>query len=87
MTMDDFIKNLGGVDGGKDFDVKLLRGIYKAIKKQQFIGGADHVAQTQHLQHKLVQSSNTASGKTFLKLRANYVIHFIAYNIANYNDT
>ena len=87
MTMDDFIKNLGGVDVGKDFDGKLLRGIYKAIKKQQFIGGADHVAQTQHLQHKLVQSSNTASGKTFLKLRANYVIHFIAYNIANYNDT
>ena len=72
--MDDFIKNLGGVDGGKDFDVKLLRGIYKAIKKQQFIGGADHVAQTQHLQNKIVQSSNSASGKNILKLRANYAI-------------
>ena len=77
MSMDDFIKNLGGVDGGKDFDGKLLRGIYKAIKKQQFIGGADHVAQTQHLQHKIVQSSNTSAGKIFLKLRANYAIHLI----------
>ena len=64
MTVDDFVKNLSGVDGGKDFDGKLLRSIYKAIKKQQFIGGADHVAQTQHLQQRIVQSSSASSGKT-----------------------
>ena len=62
MTVNDFVRNLSGVDGGRDFDGKLLRSIYKAIKKQQFIGGADHVAQTQHLQQKIVQSSSTASG-------------------------
>ena len=62
MTVNDFVKNLGGVDGGQNFDCKLLRSICKAIKKQQFIGGADHVAQTQHLQQKIVQSSSTASG-------------------------
>ena len=58
MTVNDFVRNLSGVDGGRDFDGKLLRSIYKAIKKQQFIGGADHVAQTQHLQQKIVQASS-----------------------------
>ena len=63
MTVEDFIKNLSGVDGGKDFDGKLLRSIYKSIKKQQFVGGADHVIQTQHLQQRIVQSNNTSAGK------------------------
>ena len=65
MTVDDFVKNLCGVDGGKDFDGKLLRSIYKGIKKQQFVGGADHVIQTQHLQQRIVQSNNTSSGKNY----------------------
>merc|ERR1711902_414110 len=58
MTVEDFVKNLSGVVDGK-----LLRSIYKAIKKQQFIGGADHVVQTQHLQQRIVQSNNTSAGK------------------------
>ena len=62
MTVDDFVKNLSGVDGGQDFDGKLLRSIYKAIKKQQFVGGADHVAQTQHLRQRIVQSHSSSSG-------------------------
>lgn len=33
MTIDDFKKNLKGVDGGKDFDQDLLEEIYQAIKQ------------------------------------------------------
>ena len=70
MTVEDFIKNLSGVDGGKDFDGKLLRSIYKAIKKQQFVGGPDHVMQTTHLQQRIVPSNTTSTGNwEFIKSR------------------
>ena len=62
MTVNDFVRNCGGIDGGKDFDSKLLRTIYKAIKKQQFVGGADHVIQAQHLQQRIVQSNGNNGG-------------------------
>lgn len=59
MTVQDFITNLKGVDGGRDFDPKLLKQIYKGIKKQEFVSGIDHVVQTQALQ----QSILTDQGK------------------------
>ena len=82
MTVEDFVKNLSGVDGGKDFDGKLLRSIYKAIKKQQFIGGADHVVQTQHLQQRIVQSNNTSAGR-YILLILNTLFLLIIKNLAN----
>ncbi len=45
MTAEDFVRNLRGVDGGTDFDGRLLRSIYRAIRKREFSAGADHVAQ------------------------------------------
>lgn len=41
----DFIKNLRGIDEGMDMDDKLLTGIYKRIKADEFKGGTDHVTQ------------------------------------------
>ena len=50
MTLSDFVQNLRSVDAGKDFDSRLLKSIYKGIKKQEFLGGVDHVLQTQLIQ-------------------------------------
>ena len=50
MSLPDFVRNLRGVDAGKDFDARLLKAIYKGIKKQEFLGGVDHVLQTQLIQ-------------------------------------
>ena len=50
MTLTDFVQNLRSVDAGKDFDSRLLKSIYKGIKKQEFLGGVDHVLQTQLIQ-------------------------------------
>merc|ERR1719305_1630435 len=50
MTLSDFVRNLRSVDAGKDFDARLLKSIYKGIKKQEFLGGVDHVLQTQLIQ-------------------------------------
>lgn len=60
MSVQDFTNNLRGVDGGKDFDAKLLKQIYKGIKKQEFVGGADHVTQNQLLQQSIQQDSSSA---------------------------
>lgn len=54
MSLDDFTNNLRGVDSGKNFDPKLLKSIYKGIKKQEFIGGPDHVIQTQLIQNSIL---------------------------------
>ena len=50
MQVGDFVNNLRGVDGGRDFDPKLLKQIYKGIKKSEFVTGVDHVVQVQALQ-------------------------------------
>ena len=49
----DFMSQLKGADGGRDFDQKLLKAIYKSVKKQEFQPGADHVAQTKLLRSRL----------------------------------
>lgn len=62
MDSGDFCRNLAGVDGGRDFDQRLLRSIYRSVKRQEFVGGPDHVAQTQAIQRSLVLSAQ-GSGK------------------------
>ena len=54
MQVQDFINNLRGVDGGGDFDGKLLKQIYKGIKKAEFVTAVDHVVQTQALQQTIL---------------------------------
>eukprot|EP00095_Tigriopus_kingsejongensis_P009859 snap_masked-scaffold853_size88743-processed-gene-0.8 protein:Tk09859 transcript:snap_masked-scaffold853_size88743-processed-gene-0.8-mRNA-1 annotation:"iq motif and sec7 domain-containing protein 2 isoform x6" len=50
MSLDDFVNNLRGVDANHDFDPKLLKSIYKGIKKHEFVTAVDHVMQTQLIQ-------------------------------------
>ena len=56
MQVQDFVNNLSGVDGGRDFDHKLLKQIYKGIKKQEFVSAVDHVVQVQALQNSIVNN-------------------------------
>jgi len=56
MKVNDFVRNLEGVDAGASFDPKLLKAIYKSVKKHEFLGGQDHVGQTQLIQQSIVQS-------------------------------
>ncbi len=59
MTLEAFLANMKGVDDGKDFDSKLLKQVYKGIKKQEFVGGVDHVVQTQLLQRTILQDQSS----------------------------
>ena len=45
MKVDDFIRNLRGIDGGSDPEPEMLVGIYERIKAQEFKPGSDHVTQ------------------------------------------
>ena len=45
MTMDQFIRNLRGIDDGADVDRELLAGVYERIRTQEFKVGSDHVTQ------------------------------------------
>jgi len=53
MLEKEFMNNLKLADDGHDFDHKLLKSVYKGIKKQPFSSGLDHVAQTNLLQANL----------------------------------
>lgn len=53
MLEKEFMTNLKQADDGHDFDHKLLKSVYKGIKKQPFSSGLDHVAQTNLLQGNL----------------------------------
>lgn len=64
MTVDDFVNNLRGVDSGRDFDAKMLKSIYRGIKKREFVGGIDHTAQVHQLQLALQQGSSGSSGSS-----------------------
>ncbi len=52
MTAEDFVSNLAGA--GADFDVKLLRSIYKSISRREFSSCADHVLQTRIIEQRVV---------------------------------
>lgn len=58
MTVNEFMNNLRGVDAGRDFDCKLLKQIYKGIKKTEFVTGLDHVLQVSALQNSIEGSKN-----------------------------
>ncbi|WVQ85543.1 hypothetical protein IAT38_007709 [Cryptococcus sp. DSM 104549] len=45
MTIDDYKKNLRGVNGGKDFDPEYLAGIHDSIKKREIILPEEHAGQ------------------------------------------
>jgi len=54
MKLEDFIKNLRGVDDGGDIDREILTGIYDRIKSTEFKTGSDHVTQVMKVQQTIV---------------------------------
>jgi len=54
MKMNDFIKNLRGVDNCEDIDRIMLVGIYERIKANEFKPGSDHVTQVVKVQSTIV---------------------------------
>ncbi|KAG5282286.1 hypothetical protein AALO_G00054320, partial [Alosa alosa] len=54
MKLDDFIKNLRGVDNGQDIPRDLLVGIYQRIQKWELRTNDDHVSQVQAVERVVV---------------------------------
>lgn len=54
MRVDDFIKNLRGIDDCHDIDRDMLAGIYERVKANEFKPGSDHVTQVMKVQATIV---------------------------------
>lgn len=54
MTLNDFIKNLRGIDDCGDIDSDMLAGIYNRVKANEFKPGSDHVTQVMKVQSTIV---------------------------------
>ena len=58
--VDDFVRNLRGIDGGADVDRDTLEGVYERIREDPFKPGSDHVTQVHFIfeKKKLYYSQN-----------------------------
>ncbi|EDW26389.1 GL10064 [Drosophila persimilis] len=54
MRVEDFIKNLRGIDDCHDIDKDMLSGIYERVKSDEFKPGSDHVTQVMKVQATIV---------------------------------
>ncbi|CAK9823471.1 IQ motif and SEC7 domain-containing protein 1 [Anthophora retusa] len=54
MRLEDFIKNLRGIDDCGDIDRDILVGIYERVKENEFKPGSDHVSQVMKVQATIV---------------------------------
>ncbi|XP_071054671.1 IQ motif and SEC7 domain-containing protein 1 isoform X8 [Onthophagus taurus] len=54
MKLEDFIKNLRGIDDCHDIDSDMLTGIYERVKANEFKPGSDHVTQVMKVQATIV---------------------------------
>ncbi|KAL1283097.1 IQ motif and SEC7 domain-containing protein [Trichinella pseudospiralis] len=54
MKLEDFVKNLQGVDEGRSLNRTFLAEIYTRIKNQQLRTGADHVSQVAKVERKII---------------------------------
>uniref|UniRef100_A0A3P9LJ05 IQ motif and Sec7 domain ArfGEF 1b n=1 Tax=Oryzias latipes TaxID=8090 RepID=A0A3P9LJ05_ORYLA len=54
MKLEDFVKNLRGVDDGEDIPREILVGIYERIRKRELRTNEDHVSQVQKVEKLIV---------------------------------
>ncbi|XP_043198352.1 IQ motif and SEC7 domain-containing protein 1-like isoform X2 [Amphibalanus amphitrite] len=54
MKLDDFVKNLRGIDDGADVDPQLVSGIYERVRAQEFRAGPDHVTPVLKVQQTII---------------------------------
>lgn len=50
MKLEDFVKNLRGIDDCTDVDKSILNGIYERVKESEFKTASDHVTQVMKVQ-------------------------------------
>ena len=43
MKLEDFIRNLRGIDNNRDLDEEMLTGIYERIRNQEFRPGTNYI--------------------------------------------
>uniref|UniRef100_A0A673M3F9 IQ motif and SEC7 domain-containing protein 2-like n=1 Tax=Sinocyclocheilus rhinocerous TaxID=307959 RepID=A0A673M3F9_9TELE len=68
MKLDDFIKNLRGVDNGQDIPRDLLVGIYQRIQKWELRTNDDHVSQVQAVERVIVGKKPVSPTESFLNV-------------------
>ncbi len=70
MTIQDYKRNLRGVNDGKDFDPEYLAGIHESIKKREIILPEEHAGQHgfEYAWKSLMQRSRTAGELTLFML-------------------
>ncbi|XP_055883213.1 IQ motif and SEC7 domain-containing protein 1-like isoform X4 [Biomphalaria glabrata] len=54
MKLEDFIKNMRGIDDGEDIDRDILTGLYERIKAQEFKAGVDQVTQVMKVEQTII---------------------------------
>ena len=54
MKVDDFIKNIRGIEDGKMLDKNMLTQIYERIKEREFRPGNDHVTQVMKVDQSII---------------------------------
>ncbi|BFZ10482.1 hypothetical protein BsWGS_13521 [Bradybaena similaris] len=54
MKLEEFIKNMRGIDDGEDIDPELLTGIYERIKSLEFKAGVDQVTQVMRVEQTII---------------------------------
>jgi len=86
MQVGDFVNNLRGVDGGRDFDPKLLKQIYKGIKKSEFVTGVDHVVQVQALQASILNEQGKAPQPNLAQPHRRLVCLCRLFEVTNINS-
>uniref|UniRef100_A0A4W3ID69 IQ motif and Sec7 domain ArfGEF 1 n=1 Tax=Callorhinchus milii TaxID=7868 RepID=A0A4W3ID69_CALMI len=64
MKLEDFVKNLRGVDDGEDIPREMLIGIYERIRKRELKTNEDHVSQVQKVE-KLIVGKKPVGGTTW----------------------
>uniref|UniRef100_A0ACB8EHI4 IQ motif and S7 domain-containing protein 1 n=1 Tax=Sphaerodactylus townsendi TaxID=933632 RepID=A0ACB8EHI4_9SAUR len=63
MKLEDFVKNLRGVDDGEDIPREMLIGIYERIRKRELKTNEDHVSQVQKVEKLIVGKKPAPAGR------------------------
>lgn len=62
MKLEDYVRNLRGIDEGHDLDRDMLTGIFERIKAHPFRPGSDHVSQVLKVQQSIVGKRPVSGG-------------------------
>jgi len=81
MSEEDFIKNLSGINNGKDLDLEMLSNIYNRIKKFEYKANDDHINQVLVIDQRIIGRSKPTLAMPHRRL----VCYCRMYQIADLN--